>query len=204
MTEEKYDPQANQQNRRKQVIDAACECFRRKGFRSTSIKDISLRSGMSPGHIYFNDKESIISTIIEREWAVLADIINFPDVADRCENALKILTDMTEELLKKCQNPLWSSLIIEIGAEAARNANILKMVQKADAFIFNKMFNSLKEMNAFPTLSDEELNLCLHLIATIFNGFVLRIHANGEYNIRAMADLCNNVIRSILCPRIPV
>lgn len=48
--------------RRSQILDAACECFSRKGFHATTIADIREESGLSTGAIYghFENKEAIV------------------------------------------------------------------------------------------------------------------------------------------------
>ena len=55
--------------RRRQILDAAEDCFRRHGFHNTSMAEIAKSFGMSAGHIYnyFDSKEAIIAAIVERD-----------------------------------------------------------------------------------------------------------------------------------------
>ena len=54
--------------RRNQVLCAAADCFRRKGYHGAGMAEISKTAGMSAGHIYnnFTNKEAIIEAIIQR------------------------------------------------------------------------------------------------------------------------------------------
>lgn len=56
-------------NRRRQILDAAANCFARNGFHRTSIQDIVKESGLSAGLIYryFTGKDDMIVAIAE-EW----------------------------------------------------------------------------------------------------------------------------------------
>lgn len=48
--------------RRRQILEAACTCFSRKGFHQTTIGDICDEAGLSTGAVYghFEDKEEMI------------------------------------------------------------------------------------------------------------------------------------------------
>lgn len=53
--------------RRKQIIEAAAECFIEKGFRKTSMRDICRAAKLSPGAVYnyFTGKDEIIKAIAQ-------------------------------------------------------------------------------------------------------------------------------------------
>ena len=63
-TKRHTDP-ALAQARREQVLCAAADCFRRKGYHGAGMAEISRTAGMSAGHIYnyFESKEAIIESI---------------------------------------------------------------------------------------------------------------------------------------------
>jgi AcrR family transcriptional regulator len=60
------------QARREQILDAASNCFARKGFHLTSMKDICKEAELSPGAVYlhFSSKEDII----EASWKRAGEI----------------------------------------------------------------------------------------------------------------------------------
>lgn len=56
--------------RRRQIIDAAYQCFARKGFHQTSMRDIYQEAGLSPGAVYhyFASKDAIIQASYEFDY----------------------------------------------------------------------------------------------------------------------------------------
>jgi AcrR family transcriptional regulator len=63
--------------RREAILDAATECFVRRGFHASSMKDISTAAGMSPGTVYhyFASKADIVAGIIDRENEATAALL---------------------------------------------------------------------------------------------------------------------------------
>jgi TetR/AcrR family transcriptional repressor of uid operon len=55
--------------RRRQILDAALDCFRRRGFHQTSMHEICAAAGISAGALYryFGSKAEIITAIAEDE-----------------------------------------------------------------------------------------------------------------------------------------
>jgi AcrR family transcriptional regulator len=64
------DPQLADR-RRRQILDAALTCFRRRGFHQATMQEICAEASMSAGALYryFNSKAEIIAAIAEDEHA---------------------------------------------------------------------------------------------------------------------------------------
>ncbi len=62
----KVDP-VKYEEKRRDILQAAMQCFVRDGFRGASISDICAAAGISPGHLYhyFPGKEAIIGAMAE-------------------------------------------------------------------------------------------------------------------------------------------
>ena len=75
--------------RRNQVLCAAADCFRRKGYHGAGMAEISKTAGMSAGHIYnyFASKEAIIESIVERDMEEMFSI--FREFADKPETVFR-------------------------------------------------------------------------------------------------------------------
>jgi AcrR family transcriptional regulator len=67
-------PEADNE-RRRQIVAAAMECFSRKGFARATIADICREAGVSPGHLYhyFPSKEALIEAIAAADLAAIRE-----------------------------------------------------------------------------------------------------------------------------------
>jgi len=56
---------AHVEKRRRQILEAAFQCFSKKGFHGSTMRDICRRSGLSPGAVYsyFRGKEEIVEAL---------------------------------------------------------------------------------------------------------------------------------------------
>lgn len=65
------------QDRRHAILHAAAECFVRRGFHASSMRDISAEAGLSPATVYhyFASKAEIVAGIIEAENQVTATLL---------------------------------------------------------------------------------------------------------------------------------
>src|SRR5437868_6654798 len=75
---------------RERMLDAAADCFARKGFAGSSVDDITMEAGFSRGAFYsnFRSKDEVLILLFER--ATAADIAHLEAV----EPALATIPDM--------------------------------------------------------------------------------------------------------------
>lgn len=79
------------QELRREIIDAAFDCFAEQGYHATGIADIAARLGIGHGtfYRYFENKrdivEHVVSGVVERILATLAEE-NAPDAVDTLED----------------------------------------------------------------------------------------------------------------------
>ena len=117
--------------RRQQVLDAAAQCFRDRGFHGASMAEIARTAGMSPGHIYnlFENKEELIAAIVARDqalWLAKAEaMLRGPDVAQAMLDGVCCGVD-------DCTALPDAALRLEVAAEAGRNPKLAATVQAAD------------------------------------------------------------------------
>ncbi|MBR8501953.1 TetR/AcrR family transcriptional regulator, partial [Burkholderia cenocepacia] len=71
----KIDPERVEAKRR-QILDAAIDCFARDGFHATSTAAICKAAGMSPGNLfhYFPTKAAIIEAIAQDDQREMAEL----------------------------------------------------------------------------------------------------------------------------------
>jgi TetR/AcrR family transcriptional regulator, repressor for uid operon len=118
----KVDPE-RQQAKRQQIVEAAIECFARRGFHATTTAEICAAAGMSPGNLfhYFDSKDAIIQAIAEEDQRETAAMFAELDAAD---NVLEALLEMAEGAMTLATDQVYARISIEIAAEATRNPKI--------------------------------------------------------------------------------
>ena len=121
----KIDP-ARQQERRRQILAAAAECFAENGFHATSTAQICARAGMSPGNLfhYYASKAEIIEALIASDTDTLRERREAGDAGD----ARAALTGWVDENLAQYRDPGFARLGMEILAEAVRNPRVHTLV----------------------------------------------------------------------------
>lgn len=127
----KVDPEKHAA-RRRLILDAAIACFSLKGFHGTSTAEICAEAGMSPGNLfhYFPTKHTIIAAIVEEERQETAEIFRTLAEAD---DQFAALLGFMDAVLDLAGNPTYSSLALEIAAEAMRDERIGTLVATNDA-----------------------------------------------------------------------
>ncbi len=67
-----------QDNRRRQLLDAAAELFCRRGFHAASIRDIARATGMLPGSVYYHfpSKDALLLAVYEEGVRRIADHVD--------------------------------------------------------------------------------------------------------------------------------
>lgn len=127
----KVDPEKHAAKRR-MILDAAITCFSRKGFHGTSTAEICAEAGMSPGNLfhYFPTKHTIIAAIVEEERQEAAEIFR---KLGEAEDLFGALLGFMDTILELAGDPTYSSLALEIAAEAMRDERIGALVATNDA-----------------------------------------------------------------------
>jgi TetR/AcrR family transcriptional regulator, repressor for uid operon len=121
----KVDPERYQAKRR-QIVEAAIECFAKRGFHATTTAEICAAAGMSPGNLfhYFDSKDAIIQVIAEEEQRETAAVFAQLDAAD---HVLDALLEMAEGAMNLAGDEVYARISIEVAAEATRNPKITAM-----------------------------------------------------------------------------
>lgn len=134
-----------QRARREHILDAAERCVARSGFHRCTMHDICKEAGISPGalYVYFASKEALIAGITERNRADLAS--RFSDLADSGD-VVKALSQLAQHYF--VDEPVHKQqMVIEIGVEATRNAQVGEIYRSVDEFCrasFESLFERLQ------------------------------------------------------------
>lgn len=127
----KVDPEKFEA-RKQQILDAAITCFTRKGFHGTSTAEICAEAGMSPGNLfhYYPTKQAIIAAIVEQDRRETAAY--FAQI-DKSQDLFGEILKFMDIVLELAADPAYSSLALEIAAEAMRDQHIATLVSAHDA-----------------------------------------------------------------------
>jgi len=123
---------AHRDHRRRQILDAAVECFARQGLHRTTIEDIIRESGLSAGAIYdyFGSKDDIIEKLADerhqRERELIEQALGDGQLA---ESVHALVKSFYEALIHPKQRKE-RRLGIHLWAEALCNPRILKQVRR--------------------------------------------------------------------------
>jgi len=183
--------------RRRQVLEAAAQCFRRHGFHACSMAQISAEAGMSVGHIYryFTSKEAIIAAIVREDVdRVLCKMAEFPTDAP---DLRAVLVDRAEQSILSEADSEQVALMIEIRAEAARNPGIAELVREADV----RMAEPLRRLITAAVgrdLDTVDLDARVEMFHLIFQGFAMRQAIDPDMDRHALARIVKLSIAAIL------
>src|SRR5499425_3032399 len=115
-------------DRRSQILDAAVNCFAKRGFHQASMHDISAEAGISVGLIYryFQNKEAVISAMADRHKREIHDLLERARQAPTLLESLEIL--FTAHC---CENEprMVSAFVVDLYAEASRNPRVADLVR---------------------------------------------------------------------------
>lgn len=185
--------------RRQQILCAAAHCFREHGFHGASIAQISRAAGMSAGHIYhyFDNKESIIAAIVAQDLEHLLLLTARLCAADDVHQAV---IDHVGEGVAQQLEPSGATLKLEIVAEAARNPRIAEIVRQADAVCRNSLTETVRAIRLAAGHNDDAGTLAglVEVIATLFDGMIMRAVRNPELDPRALTHNVQTILTGLL------
>jgi TetR/AcrR family transcriptional repressor of uid operon len=189
--------------RRQQVLDAAAECFRRRGFHAASMAEIAKTAGMSPGHIYnlFENKDDIIAAIVERDCEeVLRRIAEFQQAGD----LLTKILEGTEQAIDKHSEVAQAALQLEVLAEASRNAKLAAVVQQSQALVNRKAQEMIRQSlgEHADRLPPEEIQGRALLLGALFNGLTALSVRDPTLprQATAMAPVMRRMLQVLMAP----
>ncbi|CAI07210.1 transcriptional regulator, TetR family [Aromatoleum aromaticum EbN1] len=185
--------------RRAQILAAAGDCFRSKGFHGASIAQISRIAGMSPGHIYhyFENKEAIIAAIVAQDLEhVLAMTASLRVACNMKEAMVEHVADGVERSLE----PRAAGLNLEILAEAARNPHVADIVRSADRVCRGSLALTLRDLRRAGGHDDDEATIAgmIEVLAAMFEGLASRSIRNPELDRSVVVRLFEGALRDLL------
>ena len=119
-------PQYKEQARQR-IIEAALRIFADKGYHEATMEDVADRLGVSEGtiYLYFKSKRELFKAISEPGEHQVAEILSS---AMDSEDPLERFFELAAEVYEQYESI--SGLLVELFAEASRDASIRKMLRE--------------------------------------------------------------------------
>ena len=199
-TKRQTDP-AIAKARRDQVLTAAAECFRRKGFHAAGMAEISRTAGMSAGHIYnyFESKEAIIESIIEKDMEEMFSI--FEHFEGQPEDTLTVLLNGLNIGVQRHMDTGECAVDLEMLAEAGRNNKVAKLLRDADTQARNRMRQLLiSKRSVIKDIDEAELESRINVIFSVMAGLLLRKVLYPDLTEETVLIALRPAMRTLLMP----
>lgn len=123
-----------QEERRRQILDAAVRVFARSGYHGSRVGDIAEEAGVAHGLLYhyFSSKEAVLQTIFRENWGQLIERFRAVEAAD--EPAPEKLEGIAKILLRTWRND--PDLVTVMVREVARSQQLQGQVEEVrEAFV---------------------------------------------------------------------
>ena len=187
--------------RREQILTAAAECFRRKGYHGAGMAEISKTAGMSAGHIYnyFESKEAIIESIIEKDMEEMFSI--FQKFEDHPGDVLAALLDGLNIGVQRHMDTGSCVIDLDMMAEAGRNIKVATLLRETDIQARGRMRQLLtSERSALKGIDERELESRINVIFSMMAGLLLRKLLYPELTEETVLIALRPAMKTLLMP----
>ena len=183
---------------RKQILEAAEECFARDGFHKTNIRQIATKAGLSPGNLYryFSSKDELVKAYVQYSFEDISDSLSY--ISDQ-RNFMKGLKTWCKEYIRESADIKIAALEMEIASEALHNSEIMEIIHIQGNALLVKFSNMLKEAQRQELL---EMSLDSQLTANAIIGtldhFISNCLFQKGYTIKKAQKDAEKVITTLI------
>lgn len=164
-----------QEQRRRQILRAAGQCFAEKGFHQASMAEIAKAAGLSMGLLYryFANKDALVMAFAELSRA--NSVALFESLAASTDPK-RDLAGIVDALLGEALDPALLRLQMEVMAEACRNDALMAALRREDALARGALLDSIEALRkrglAKPPVPAPAL---VELLNALFEGLTVRL-----------------------------
>jgi AcrR family transcriptional regulator len=169
--------EAHRYNRRRQILDAAIECFARRGFQRTSMEDIIGESKLSAGaiYVYFQSKDQIIETLADerhdREKQLIKRAVARGEWAECLDLLVRDFYESLEDPAKRRERRLG----IHLWAEALCNPKVARLTRRGINQPLGLLSRAIAKAQTDGQLrKDIDPDIAARALIAMFHGFVLQ------------------------------
>lgn len=187
--------------RRRQVLDAAGDCFREEGFHGASMSRIAARADMSVGHIYryFDSKEAIIIALVERDCAKFdAWLRRMISTAASIEKIIENLRKSIPWMLNRDR----AAIFLEMHAEAGRNPKIACVLSEMDQDLRGLLKALIARVRSGRPGAPEVTDSTIEMVLLMIQGLAARITLNPGIDRRVLEEGFERMALAVLAPEL--
>jgi AcrR family transcriptional regulator len=187
-------------DRRAEILEAAERCFVRSGFHQTSMQEICVEAGMSPGNLYryFASKEAIIEGIAERDRAEVLSQLAGANFTEDFFGTFAALA--RHHVVERTADDV--GLCAEIMTESRRNSAVARVFQEFDAEVKARLIGVLREAAARGDIAkDIDFETVVTMLMVIVDGVWWRRAVEPNFDAEAVLPLFLNITKDMLLGR---
>jgi TetR/AcrR family transcriptional repressor of uid operon len=176
-----------QEQRRRQILRAAGQCFAEKGFHQASMAEIAKAAGLSMGLLYryFANKDALVLAFAELSRANSVALFEALATSDHPKRDLAGIVDA---LLGEALDPALLRLQMEVMAEACRNDALMASLRREDALARDALLASIETLRkrglAKPAVPAPAL---VELLNALFEGLTVRLAMQPDLDRERLA-----------------
>jgi AcrR family transcriptional regulator len=190
------------EGRRKRIIEAAERAFVRHGFHAATMQHVAEEADMSAGNLYryFPSKEAIVESLcaIEQEsrGQSFAELL-----ASEMNIAEAMFIGVRDHVIAK--PPEKARMIVEIWAEAGRNARVAEMTRTLDAGVLTMLEHVIDRAKATGAAAPNlDSRFAARLFFTFVTGLFKRIATEPAFDPAAETAMAYRMLRALLAGKI--
>lgn len=198
MTDPVADLSSRREEKRRRILEAAADCFARRGFHGTGMAEICEAAGMSAGNLYryFRNKEAMIAALVDAEREETSAL--FRAVEDTDDPLAAIIT-LLERFLTLTTDAAGHRLWLEILSEGARNPQIQAVLDRSDAEVRPALAHLIGRAAALgqanPATDGDQAAIWLLML---IDGFSARVATDPTFDIAAGIAALPGMVRRLL------
>ena len=179
--------EANTDERRRQIVEAAARCFNSVGLHGASNSVICKEAGVSPGHLYyyFENREALIQAVFNHNWAIGQRYLDaLVDMSDGLSVYLELVPPADESLSHEPETN--RAFVLDVLGEVSRNPAIAEVNKAHRRQFLEKLTQIARAAERRGELADgadiEAVVFAVDMIATARDVSVAALrHDQGAY-----------------------
>ena len=186
----------DRQSTEKKIKKAAYILFSKKGFKSTTVRMISEKSGCNITLIsrYFGGKENLFKAVVDDEFKGLSLVdVDLPETESLSEE-LKLFFSFTVDIINSKKD--FFRMMTRMAVDESLYGKMIKQIQQAVEALLQQRLKRLIENKYFET--DIELEKISHMIMIYMNGLIFRTFIINDISRKEIASEVEDYLNFII------